>query len=64
MPLLSGSSRDTISHNIRELVGSGRPQKQAVAIALSTARKTGRKVGVPRKPEGKRKRVGVRLHYA
>ena len=64
MPLLSGSSRETISNNIRELVKSGRPQAQAIAISLSNARRTGRKVGVPRKPEGKRKRVGVRVRYA
>jgi len=34
MPLKSGCSRKTVSSNIRELMQSGRPQKQAVAIAL------------------------------
>lgn len=43
MPLKKGSGRTTISENIKELVDSGRPQKQAVAIALSEARRTGRK---------------------
>ena len=39
MPLQKGKSRKAISANISELVHSGRPQKQAIAIALDTARK-------------------------
>ncbi len=42
-PLRKGRSRRTISANIRELRHTGRPQKQAVAIALSTARRSRRR---------------------
>ena len=37
MPLKSGKSQKVISSNIAELVRSGRPQKQAIAIAYSHA---------------------------
>jgi hypothetical protein len=43
MPLKKGSSKKVISANIRELRHSGRPQKQAIAIAMSNARKRKRK---------------------
>ena len=51
MPLLKGDSKEIISQNIAELRRSGRPEKQAIAIAYSEARRSGKKG----KKHGKRK---------
>jgi hypothetical protein len=48
MPLKKGSAPKTISSNIQTEMQHGKPQKQAVAIALDTARRT-------KRPKDKRK---------
>jgi hypothetical protein len=37
MPLVKGSSKQAIGQNIKTEMAAGKPQKQAVAIALNTA---------------------------
>lgn len=56
MPLKKGYSRKSIGANIKTEEKVGRPRKQAIAIALNTARKAAEKAGKPSKaPKRKRK---------
>jgi hypothetical protein len=43
MPLAKGSSKQTIASNIATEIKAGRPQKQAIAIAESEARRSKRR---------------------
>ena len=56
MPLKSGSSKATISANIRTEMHAGKPQAQAVAIAM-------RKAGKARPRGGKRRHTTMSEEY-
>ncbi len=43
MPLKSGSSQKVISQNIKTEMAAGKPQKQAIAIAMRKAGKSNSK---------------------
>jgi len=49
MPLIKSKSKKTISKNIKTEMEHGKPQRQAIAIALSTARKSGAKISKKKK---------------
>jgi hypothetical protein len=56
MPLKQGKSDKVVSENIKELMKSGRPQAQAVAISLKSAGKSkydDMKEKMPKKPSSK-----------
>lgn len=44
MPLIKSGSREAIGQNIRTEEAAGKPHKQAVAIALDTARRSGKRI--------------------
>jgi hypothetical protein len=49
MPLIKSGSRKAISSNIKTEIAAGKPQKQAVAIALNTARSSGANIAPARR---------------
>lgn len=51
MPLKGGSSRKTVSENIRTEREAGKPENQAVAIGLSEARESAKKEGKKSLPD-------------
>lgn len=55
MPLAKGTSKATVSKNIKEMMAAGYSQRQAVAASLDTARRSGAKIP---KHKGLGKHVG------
>lgn len=54
MPLTKGYSKKSVGKNIAAEMKAGKPQAQAVAIALNTARKAAQKAGKPSKAPKKK----------
>ena len=44
MPLIKSGSRKAVGQNIKTELAAGKPRKQAIAIALDTARRSGAKI--------------------
>jgi len=60
MPLLPGRRRKVISKNIKTEMAAGKPQKQAVAIALDKAGVSKKKPTAQQRFEAKRMKQGAK----
>jgi len=52
MPLIKSKSKEAIGKNIKTEMKAGKPQKQAIAIALDVARRSGAKIPKKAKKRG------------
>ena len=63
MPLQEGSSREAISENIKTEMAAGKPQEQAVAIAMNKAGKSRDQTAtpsvLPEQPQAIEKSTGI-----
>ena len=55
MPLVKSKSKEAIGENISTEEEAGKPKKQAIAIALNTARESGAKIPMKGKSHGRHK---------
>jgi hypothetical protein len=53
MPLIRSGSKEAVGENIKTEISAGKPKKQAIAIALNTAREAG--ANIPTKGKKKKK---------
>lgn len=63
MPLMRGKSRKAVSQNIKTELAAGKPQKQAVAIALNVARHPAKNLGKFHWPKKKSRDVSSYSAY-